>query len=53
MSFGLFFIKRDLYPEFNFERMVFGILCCALGIGLLLLGKRGLCVPSLQSSHFW
>ncbi len=40
MSFGLFFIKRDLYPEFNFERMVFGILCCALGIGLLLLGKK-------------
>jgi len=40
MSFGLFFIKRDLYPEFIFERMVFGGLSCALGISLVFLRSK-------------
>lgn len=40
MGMGLFFFKQDLYPEFLPERIIFGSLCCAFGMGLLLLRTR-------------
>jgi 4-amino-4-deoxy-L-arabinose transferase-like glycosyltransferase len=40
MSIGIFFVKLDFYPEFYPERMVFGSLFGALGIGLLLLQTK-------------
>ena len=40
MSFMLFFIKKDFYPEFYPERILVGGLCVALSIGLFLLQTK-------------
>jgi 4-amino-4-deoxy-L-arabinose transferase-like glycosyltransferase len=40
ISFLLFFLKKDLYPEFYPERLVVGSLCVAVGIGLFLLQTK-------------
>lgn len=40
ITIGLFFFKRDLYPEFYPERLVFGGLCFTLGVTLFLLQTK-------------
>lgn len=52
MSIGLFFIKRELYPEFYPERIVFGCLCGSLGIGLLLMRNKRILYPFISIFSF-